>query len=92
MTSNPVLPLSADRAQPRTDRVLVDLLMPEPTSCAPCQNAIEEIDDAAALVAQELAARGTAVKVRVTTRTDPATPGAHGVEHLDRNDRNDLIT
>jgi hypothetical protein len=79
MTSNLVLPFSADRAQPRTDRVVIHLLIPQPTSCAPCQNAIEEIDDAAALLAQELAARGTAVQVRVTTRTNPATPCAYGV-------------
>lgn len=77
MTSNFDLPLPADRAQPRTDRVVVDLLMPQPPSCAPCQDAIEEIDDAAALLAAELAARGTAVQVRVTTRIDPATPGAY---------------
>ncbi len=75
MTSTPVLTLSADHAQPPTDRVLVELLMPESTSCVPCQHAIEEIDDAAALLALELAARGTAVLVRVTTRPDPATHG-----------------
>lgn len=66
--------IAAARPEPRTDRVVVDLLMPEPTSCAPCQDAIEEIDDAAALLAQELAARGTAVQVRVTTRTHSASP------------------
>ena len=78
MTSNSFVPLSADRAMPRTDRVVVDLIMPGPPSCAPCQDAIEQIDDAAALLELELAARGTAVQVRVTTRTRP-TPG---VGHL----------
>lgn len=68
--------------KPRTDRVVIDLLMPQQTGCAPCQNAVEEIDDAAALLSQELAARGTAVQVRVTTRTGPAIPGAHGVGPL----------
>ena len=58
--------------------VVVDLLMPRPPSCAPCQNALEEIDEAAALLAQELAARGTAMRVRVTTRTDSSTPDARG--------------
>ncbi len=64
---------------PRTDRVVIDLVMPQPTGCAPCENAIEEIDDAAALLGHELAARGTAVQVRVSPRTDRSAPGAHGV-------------
>jgi hypothetical protein len=64
---------------PRTDRVVIDLVMPQPTGCAPCENAIEEIDDAAAILGHELAARGTAVQVRVTARTDRSAPGAHGV-------------
>lgn len=78
MTSISASPLLADRAQPRTDRLVVDLLLSQPMSCAPCQNAIEEIDDVAAFLAPELAARGTAMRVRVTTRTDPATAGAPG--------------
>ena len=57
--------LTAARPKPPTDPVSVDLLMPEPAGCAPCRNAIEEIDDAAALLAEELAARGTALQVRV---------------------------
>jgi hypothetical protein len=64
---------------PRTDRVVIDLVMPQPTGCAPCENAIEEIDDAVALLDHELAARGTAVQVRVTPRTDRSVPGAYGV-------------
>lgn len=59
-----------------TDRLVVDLLLPPRPSCPPCQHALEELDDAAALLALELAARDTAMRVRVTTRTDPLTPGA----------------
>lgn len=66
----------------RTDRVVIDLILPQPTVCSPCENAIEEIDDAAALLGHELAARETAVQVRVTTPTHPATPGAHDVGPL----------
>jgi hypothetical protein len=82
MTSTSVLPPLVDRAQPRTARLVVDLLLPQPRSCAPCQNAIEEIDEAAAFLAPELAARGTSMRVRVTTRTDPVIADAHGVRSL----------
>ena len=69
---------SAHRRMWASGDLVVDLLMSEPMSCAPCVDAIEEIDEAAAFLAPELAARGTALRVRVTTRTDPATAGAPG--------------
>jgi hypothetical protein len=78
MTSTSVLPLLVDRAQPRTARLVVDLLLPQPMSCAPCQNAIEEIDEAAAFLAPELASRDTSMQVRVTTRTGPAVADGSG--------------
>jgi hypothetical protein len=69
---------SAHRRRWASGELVVDLLLPEPMGCAPCLDAIEEIDEAAALLAPELAARGTSLRVRVTTRTDPATAGAPG--------------
>jgi hypothetical protein len=44
--------------------VVVELLMPA-APCAPCQDALEELDRAAALVAPELRARGERLRVRV---------------------------
>lgn len=44
------------------------------TRCTPCQDAIEQVDCAAALVAPELAARGTRLQVRVAAGVDTATP------------------
>jgi len=82
MTTSSVVPPLADRAQPRTDHLVVDLLLPQPKSCAPCQDAIEEIDEAAAFLAPELAARGTSMRVRVTTRTAPVVADAPGVRPL----------
>jgi hypothetical protein len=78
MTSNAAVPVSADRAQPRRDGLVVDLLLPQPPSCAPCQDAVEEVDGAAALLAPELASRDTSMQVRVTTRTGPAVADAPG--------------
>lgn len=78
MISNAAVPVSADREQPR-DGLVVDLLLPQPPSCAPCQDAIEEIDGAAALLAPELASRDTSMQVRVTTRTGPAEVRVNGV-------------
>lgn len=67
---------SAHRQRGASGDLVVDLLLSKPMSCAPCLDAIEEIDEAAALLAPELAARGTSLRVRVTTRTDPAIVGA----------------
>ena len=71
MASSPTAPVPAGRAQPRTDRLVIDLLLPQSPSCAPCQDAIEEIDGAVALLAPELAARDHLMQVRVTTGARP---------------------
>lgn len=49
------------------DRVNLDLLAPGSAPCPPYQRAIEEIDRAGALLAPELEARGSRLRVRVTT-------------------------
>lgn len=79
MSTSPAAPLPVDREQ-ATDRVVIDLLVARPTRCAPVQHALEEIDDAVALLARELSARGTTAQVRVMSRTDPADLGAPRVE------------
>jgi hypothetical protein len=78
-TSTVALPLDADHGHHHQDRVAVDLLMPQLTNCAPCRDAMEEIDHAAALLAPELAARGIRMQVRVMHHTDEVTLGRHGV-------------
>ena len=53
---------------PAVGGVVLDLFMPaEP--CAPCQDALEEVDRAVALVSPELSARGERLRVRVTQHT-----------------------
>ena len=55
---------------PRMEGVVVELVMPG-TTCAPCQDALEELDHAAALVGPEMRARGERLRVRVTEHSDP---------------------
>ena len=54
---------------PVMEGVVVELLMP-PTPCAPCQDALEEVDRAIALVGPELRARGERLRVRVAQRIE----------------------
>jgi hypothetical protein len=72
------LPTRADHPHRLGNSVVLDLLVSGSKPCTPCQDAIEEIDRAAALVAPELAARGTRLQVRVTTGIDTSTPAGPG--------------